>query len=97
MCLNVETLKMFFQERIIERENIRITTRLRGHLENDVWQRRDNPPDDWNKPLPKHLQDAGKNSLLVAYQDNGNQLPSDYELKHYTNKLATALPQCVIL
>jgi hypothetical protein len=62
------------QTRIIQREDERIKARLRGHFGNDVWQRRESPPDDWNKPLPKHLSDLSENSMLAAYQENGNQV-----------------------
>ena len=71
--------------------------RLRGHFANDVMPPRDSPPDDWNKPLPKHLNDASQNSLLVAYVENNNELPSDYSKKDMLNRLATSLPNCSIM
>ena len=30
--------------------------RLKNHVENDVFERRTEPPADWNKPLPDYLQ-----------------------------------------
>lgn len=41
---------------MIESEKERRNERLRGHYNNNVWEKRDTPPDDWNKPLPENLQ-----------------------------------------
>ena len=71
--------------------------RLRGHFANDVMPLRDSPPEDWNKPLPKHLNDASQNSLLVAYVDNNNELPTDLCKKDVVNRMATVLPNCTIM
>lgn len=38
---------------VIESEKDRRKKRLRGHVANTVWERRESPPDDWNKPLPE--------------------------------------------
>lgn len=29
--------------------------RLSGHLGNDVWEKRTDPPSNWNDPLPPHI------------------------------------------
>lgn len=46
----------FFKVSVIESEKERRNERLRGHYKNTVWEKRDTPPDDWNKPLPESLQ-----------------------------------------
>ena len=52
------------QKRIIERERARLADRLRGHVDNDVWEKRDAPPDNWNEPLPDNLAEAAEDSYL---------------------------------
>lgn len=52
------------QADLIESEKTRRLRRLRAHYENDVWQRRDKPPENWNAPLPKWLDEKNKNSYL---------------------------------
>lgn len=46
--------------------------RLRAHYRNDVWEKRDNPPDDWNKPLPEHMQKEYETTYLYAKSKEGN-------------------------
>ncbi|CAH1405569.1 unnamed protein product [Nezara viridula] len=38
--------------------------RLSGHLDNDVWEKRREPPPHWNDPLPPHIEKRIKNSYL---------------------------------
>ena len=91
--------------RIIEREQRRITERLRGHFENDVWQRRESPPDDWNKPLPDYLADACEESNLREFKEelenwdsnNANESKFIKEIRSFNAKAANVLPACVIL
>ena len=88
-----------FQMRLIEAEEKRIAERLQGHFANDVWEKRTEPPEDWNKPLPPELAKLSENSLLKEYQDNGGSLTLEGKAKTAANTLATALPQvpCTIL
>lgn len=39
--------------------------RLAGHLGNDVWEKRSEPPPNWNDPLPPHIEQRNKNSYLT--------------------------------
>lgn len=43
------------QERVLENERLRRQQRLGAAKDNNVWEYRDSPPDDWNAPLPEHL------------------------------------------
>lgn len=38
--------------------------RLRPHYSNDIWEKRDSPPEDWNKPLPEYLQKEYETTYL---------------------------------
>lgn len=55
---------MFFQDQLIASEKQRRLQRLRPHFTNDVWTRRDKPPDNWASPLPKWMQDEHEKSFL---------------------------------
>ena len=35
---------------------MRLAERMKAHYENDVWEKRESPPKNWNTPLPPHLQ-----------------------------------------
>ncbi len=61
-------------ERIVGREKERIADRMRGHLANDVWERRETPPSDWNKLLSDHLTDAQEESHLKRYREKQEEL-----------------------
>lgn len=50
--------------RIIESELKRKANRIKSHLENDTWTKRDSPPADWNKPLPEFMIERNKGSYL---------------------------------
>ncbi|XP_032686579.1 UPF0545 protein C22orf39 homolog [Odontomachus brunneus] len=49
---------------LIESEKQRRIKRLQPHYENDVWEKRDKPPENWNAPLPEWLQKKYENSYL---------------------------------
>ncbi|XP_014276133.1 synaptic plasticity regulator PANTS [Halyomorpha halys] len=49
---------------LIDDELDRRKKRLSGHLENDVWEKRTEPPAHWNDPLPPHIEERIKNSYL---------------------------------
>jgi len=52
------------QQEVINSESKRRYERLAPHYYNDVWKHRENPPEDWNKPLPTKMQEEYKNSYL---------------------------------
>lgn len=49
---------------IIEHEAQRRKERMKAHYGNNVWEKRKNPPEDWNKPLPDHISQKYENSYL---------------------------------
>jgi len=49
---------------VIQSEEDRRLKRLEGHYKNDVWQKRMEPPADWNKPLPERLIKEYENTYL---------------------------------
>lgn len=50
---------------IIASEEKRRYDRIKSHYDNDIWKKRNQPPDDWNKPLPEWLQKKIENSYLT--------------------------------
>lgn len=69
--------------RVIAREKDRLEERLKPHINNTVWEKRDSPPPDWNKPLPDYLLERQKNSYLAMYAANQEKVDnaSSTELK----------------
>lgn len=49
---------------LITSELNRRTKRLTAHYDNDVWKKREHPPDDWEKPLPDFMEERNKSSFL---------------------------------
>ena len=45
-----------FKEKLLEREEKRLEKRQESIKNNDVWEYRTSPPEDWNAKLPKRLQ-----------------------------------------
>lgn len=35
-----------------------------SQINNDVWEKRTSPPENWNAPLPEYITDGYKNSFL---------------------------------
>ena len=83
------------------REEERMVERLRGHVNNDVWERRTEPPSDWNKPLPKELAEKAEKSLFKIYQDNNGTLPIDESMHNVGSNIASTsmnvVQSCTIL
>ncbi|XP_033230636.1 UPF0545 protein C22orf39 homolog [Belonocnema kinseyi] len=75
-----------YQELVASETNRRLK-RLRAHYANNVWKKRDKPPEDWNKPLPQWLQERNATSYL--------------ELKNRESKIEAGQPReykmCTIL
>ena len=59
----------FFQQKVIDSENKRRYDRLLNHLSNDVWTKRESPPEDFNSEIPgwKEKHEV-KNNLYFFYQ-----------------------------
>lgn len=53
-------------EKVIKSELIRRQHRFAAHYANDTWTKRENPPADWNKPLPDFMMERNKDSILAA-------------------------------
>lgn len=43
---------------------LRRDERLKAHLSNDIWEKRDKPPENWSKPLPDWMEERNKNTFL---------------------------------
>ena len=87
-------------QRLIDFEEKRIAARLQAHFDNDVWEKRTEPPEDWNKPLPEALAKLAENSLLKEYQENDGVLSLQIKTKSKVDALVAnlpTLPSCTIL
>ncbi|XP_012277934.1 UPF0545 protein C22orf39 homolog [Orussus abietinus] len=51
---------------LIESEKKRRQERLTAHYGNNVWEKRTEPPENWNSPLPEWLVNKQKNSYLTT-------------------------------
>ncbi|KAL1452098.1 hypothetical protein WDU94_006410, partial [Cyamophila willieti] len=51
-------------EAVILNEEARIQKRMTGHYQNNVWEHRESPPEDWNKPLPDWMEKDNENTYL---------------------------------
>jgi len=60
--------------RVIDREKERLQQRLKPHYSNDVWEKRQGPPQDWNKELPDYMKNKHKDSYLEMYVRHKNKL-----------------------
>ncbi|KYN14130.1 UPF0545 protein C22orf39 like protein [Trachymyrmex cornetzi] len=49
---------------LIKSEKQRRFNRLHAHYQNDVWEKRKKPPENWNTPLPEWMQKEFENSYL---------------------------------
>jgi len=92
--------------RVIDRENERVKERLRGHYENNVWEKRTTPPpkEEWNKPLPKYMLDRQENSYLAMYVNMQEKEENATEAEmialkstEVTSSLINNAPTCTIL
>lgn len=86
-CINFEAKKSDFRsaKRIIDNEDKRKQERMQAHNDNDVWRKRKNPPEDWNKPLPEHLARRYENSYLEQKsKEANNEMTENVTLKEPT-------------
>lgn len=58
-------IPVLFQLAVIKSEKARRMERLRAHYKNDIWKKRDAPPENWNKPLPEWLVKRDENTYLA--------------------------------
>ena len=87
-------------QRLIDYEEKRIAARLQAHFDNDIWEKRTEPPEDWNKPLPEALAKLAENSLLKEYQENDGVLSFQMKSKSLTDTVLASLPtlpSCTIM
>lgn len=59
-----EVMPKSLQNELINSEKQRRAERLYAHYRNDVWQKREKPPENWNDPLPEWMQKEFQNSYL---------------------------------
>merc|ERR1719186_2347746 len=89
--------------RIIDREKDRIKERLRGHYENNVWEKRTSPPpkEEWSKPLPQYMLDKQENSYLYMYaqlqEKKDSASASELKMMEVNSKMINSAPTCTIL
>lgn len=50
--------------KIIDSEKVRRHDRLKAHYKNNVWEKRKQPPPEWNQPLPDYISKNYENSYL---------------------------------
>ena len=55
---------------IIEHEKGRLDERFVPHFRNEVWSKREKPPEDWNKPLPE-FERITENTYLDSIKKYG--------------------------
>ncbi|XP_008195989.2 synaptic plasticity regulator PANTS [Tribolium castaneum] len=69
---------------IIENEKRRRKDRLVPHFSNDVWPRRTSPPDNWNSPLPEHIQKEYETSYLnIKSKELKGEIPPQVDISSY--------------
>uniref|UniRef100_T1JLU5 Synaptic plasticity regulator PANTS n=1 Tax=Strigamia maritima TaxID=126957 RepID=T1JLU5_STRMM len=73
---NADSLKS-----VIQSEETRIRNRKLASLQNDVWQLRNEPPSDWNSPLPEYLIKNENTSFLVKKQKELDSKTSNEDTK----------------
>jgi hypothetical protein len=85
-CINFEEKNDYRAgKRIIESENKRRKERMQGHYQNDTWNRRKSPPEDWNKPLPNYITKKYENSFLeMKSKEAKSEGSPDIDLKEPT-------------
>lgn len=63
-------------------EKQRRRQRLLPHYQNDIWKRRKEPPQDWNKPLPKSMQEAYETTYLnIKSKEIKGEIPETFDMK----------------
>ncbi|XP_003702554.1 synaptic plasticity regulator PANTS [Megachile rotundata] len=78
-------------DELIKSEKQHRVERLQGHYNNDVWERREGRPENWNCPLPDWLQERAKTSYLTVAKE---KLQNELEKKKEYNIKAT---YCILM
>ncbi|CAH1154027.1 unnamed protein product [Phaedon cochleariae] len=66
---------------LVQNEKQRRKERLLPHYSNDVWVKRKSPPEDWNKPLPAHIQQEYEYSYLnVKSKEMKGEVPPSFDM-----------------
>ena len=60
-------------EDVIQSENERYQKRKNFAIENNVWEYRIKPPENWNSEMPEWMVERKKNSLLIETQNLLNE------------------------
>ncbi|XP_039956318.1 UPF0545 protein C22orf39 homolog [Bactrocera tryoni] len=55
-------------EAVVRSEAERRQKRMEAYFGNSTWKKRDNPPEDWSKPLPEWLAKKNENTFLELKQ-----------------------------
>ncbi|XP_058803355.1 UPF0545 protein C22orf39 homolog [Phymastichus coffea] len=77
---------------LIESEEKRRIERLKPHYQNDVWKKRDKPPENWNAPLPDWIVEKNKNTYLdLKAQSIRNGTVNDIDMKVYESVTCSIL------
>ncbi|XP_049867597.1 UPF0545 protein C22orf39 homolog [Pectinophora gossypiella] len=64
-CKWVDNKDIKAAEAVIKSERLRRLIRLRGHMKNDTWKKRESPPSDWDRPLPEWMVKRDENTYLA--------------------------------
>ncbi|KAJ8940631.1 hypothetical protein NQ318_020688 [Aromia moschata] len=65
---------------LVASEKARREQRLLPHYKNDVWEKRESPPEDWNKPLPEHMLKEYENTYLnIKSKELRGEIPPSFD------------------
>lgn len=80
-------------KRVIESETTRRRERMKAHYGNDVWVKRQSPPEDWAKPLPDYITKEYENSFLElkSKEIKGMNTPSEAANSTMSNSFCTIM------
>ncbi|XP_057667099.1 UPF0545 protein C22orf39 homolog [Diorhabda carinulata] len=65
---------------LVQSEKQRRKERLLSHYSNDVWKRRQSPPDNWNAPLPDYIKkDYDQSYLNIKSKEMKGEIPPSFD------------------
>ncbi|KAL1497593.1 hypothetical protein ABEB36_008526 [Hypothenemus hampei] len=80
LCNRKLYYKYILQKAVIESEKNRKNERLLAHYKNNVWTKRKTPPENWNAPLPEHMQKEYETTYLyVKSKELKGEIPQSYD------------------
>lgn len=66
---------------MVQSEKNRRRERLLPHYANNIWKKREKPPEDWHKPLPEYMQKEYENSYLnVKAKEMRGEIPPSFDI-----------------